>query len=287
MKENKKLKIALALTSLISINLTSFITYQYFNSDEKLEVVSDNKKEEESSELKKVETTETVEKEEFKCPISDLETFKNADGIEVFSYYVNQECNEIVIDNYVASDYIADLEIPDKIKGIEVTAIRDRAFANITFKSIKLPDSIKYIGKEAFRESDVKELILPKNLEVIDDRVFQFANNLEGTLIIPENVRYIGQYAFQSNYLTSIIFPKSLEIIEEGAFLYSELENVEFKGNGKNLRKIGVDAFSVAKVDNKIDVRAFENLEIYDFNNPILYFDEELLNKEGVDNATN
>ncbi|MET2017134.1 MULTISPECIES: leucine-rich repeat domain-containing protein [Enterococcus] len=283
MKENKKLKIALALTSLISISLTSFITYQYFNSDEKLEVVSDNKKEEESSELKKVETTETVEKEEFKCPISDLETFKNADGIEVFSYYVNQECNEIVIDNYVASDYIADLEITDKIKGIEVTAIRDRAFANVTLKSIKLPDSIKYIGKEAFRESDVKELILPKNLEVIDDRAFQYANNLEGTLEIPENVEYIGQNAFQSNYLINIIFPESLEVIEDGAFLYSELENVEFKGRGKNLKKIGVDAFSSANVQNKIDVRAFENLEIYDFNNPILYFDEEILNKEGID----
>ncbi|EGO8145124.1 leucine-rich repeat domain-containing protein [Enterococcus faecalis] len=165
--------------------------------------------------------------------------------------------------------------------------MRDRAFANVTFKSIKLPDSIRYIGKEAFRESDIKELILPKNLEVIDNRAFQYANNLEGTLEIPENVRYIGQNAFQSNYLTSIIFPESLEIIEDGAFLYSELENVEFKGNGKNLKKIGVDAFSVAKVQNKIDVRAFENLEIYDFNNPILYFDEEILNKGVIDNATN
>ncbi|MGM8155801.1 leucine-rich repeat domain-containing protein [Enterococcus faecalis] len=285
MKENKKLKIALVLTSLISISLTSFITYQYFNSDKKKEVVSDNKKVAKSNDLKTAKTTETTE--EFKCPISDLETFKNADEIEVFSYYVNQDCNEIVIDSYVASDYIADLEIPDKIKGITVTAIRDRAFANITFKSIKLPDSVKYIGKEAFRESDIKELILPENLQVIDDRAFQFANNLEGTLEIPENVKYIGQNAFQSNYLTNIIFPESLEVIEDGAFLYSELENVEFKGRGKNLKKIGVDAFSVAKVQNKIDVSTFENLEIYDFNNPILYFPEELLNKEGVDNATN
>jgi hypothetical protein len=282
MKGNKKLKTALVLTSLLSVSLSIFIAFQYFkNIDRKAET-------RETAIITEVaETTETVEKEELKCPISDLETFKNADGIEVFSYYVNQDCNEIVVDSYVASDYIADLEIPEKIKGIEVTAIRDRAFANITFKSIKLPDSIKYIGKEAFRESDIKELILPKNLEVIDNRAFQYANNLEGTLEIPDGVKYIGQYAFQSNYLTSIIFPESLEIIEDGAFLYSELENVEFKGNGKNLRKIGVDAFSVAKVDNKIDVRAFENLEVYDFENPILYFDEEILNKEGVDNATN
>ncbi|HDT8158660.1 TPA: leucine-rich repeat protein, partial [Enterococcus faecalis] len=85
------------------------------------------------------------------------------------------------------------------------------------------------------------------------------------------------------NYLINIIFPESLEVIEDGAFLYSELENVEFKGRGKNLKKIGVDAFSSANVQNKIDVRAFENLEIYDFNNPILYFDEEILNKEGID----
>lgn len=280
MKGNKKLKIALAITSLISVSLTSFVAYQYFNNDEKEEVVTDNKKVAESSDLTVAESKET---EEFKCPIEDLEMYQNADGMEVFSYYVNQDCNEIVIDSYVASDYIADLEIPEEIKGIEVTAIRDRAFANITFKSIKLPDSIKYIGKEAFRESDIKELVLPANLEIIDDRAFQYANNLEGTLIIPENVRYIGQNAFQSNYLTNIIFPESLEIIEEGAFLYSELENVEFKGNGKNLRKIGVDAFSVAKVDNKIDVRAFEKLEIYDFNNPILYFDEEILNEGGID----
>ncbi|MCV3110441.1 leucine-rich repeat domain-containing protein [Enterococcus hirae] len=281
MKENKKLKIALVLISLISIGLTSFVAFQYFNNDKKTEVVSDNKKVAKSNDLKTAKTTETTE--EFKCPISDLETFKNADGIEVFSYYVNQDCNEIVVDSYVASDYIADLEIPDKIKDIEVTAIRDRAFANITFKSIKLPDFIKYIGKEAFRESDVKELILPKNLEVIDDRAFQYANNLEGTLEIPENVKYIGQNAFQSNYLTNIIFPESLEVIEDGAFLYSKLYSIEFKGQGKNLKKIGVDAFSSAKVQNKIDVRAFANLEVYDFNNPILYFPEELLNEGGID----
>lgn len=282
MKGNKKLKIALVLTSLISVSLSIFIAFQYFkNIDGKAET-------RETAIITDVaETTETVEKEELKCPISDLETFKNANGIEVFSYYVNQDCDEIVIDSYVASDYIADLEIPEKIKDIEVTAIRDRAFANVTFKSIKLPNSIRYIGKEAFRESDIKELVLPENLQVIDDRAFQYANNLEGTLKIPDGVKYIGQYAFQSNYLTSIVFPESIEIIEDGAFLYSELENVEFKGNGKNLKKIGVDAFSVAKVDNKIDVRAFENLEVYDFENPILYFDEEILNKEGVDNATN
>ncbi|MCU9757159.1 recombinase family protein [Enterococcus faecalis] len=95
MKENKKLKIALALTSLISISLTSFITYQYFNSDnEKAEVVTDNKKVAKSSELKTAKTTET---EEFKCPIYDLETFKNAEGVEVFSYYVNQDSDALEI----------------------------------------------------------------------------------------------------------------------------------------------------------------------------------------------
>lgn len=285
MKNNKKLKIALAISSLISVSLISFIAYQQFNNNNNNEKDKTIETTIFTEDIDTQETTETTE--EFKCPIEDLEMYQNVDGMEVFSYYVNQDCNEIVIDSYVASDYIADLEIPDKIKGIEVTAIRDRAFANITFKSIKLPNSIRYIGKEAFRESDIKELVLPENLQVIDDRAFQYANNLEGTLEIPENVEYIGQNAFQSNYLTNIIFPESLEVIEDGAFLYSELENVEFKGRGKNLKKIGVDAFSVAKVDNKIDVSAFENLEIYDFNNPILYFPEELLNKEGVDNATN
>ncbi|MFO7196815.1 leucine-rich repeat domain-containing protein, partial [Enterococcus faecium] len=271
--------------SLISVSLISFIAYQQFNNNNNNEKDKTIETTIFTEDIDTQETTETTE--EFKCPIEDLEMYQNVDGMEVFSYYVNQDCNEIVIDSYVASDYIADLEIPDKIKGIEVTAIRDRAFANITFKSIKLPNSIRYIGKEAFRESDIKELVLPENLQVIDDRAFQYANNLEGTLEIPENVEYIGQNAFQSNYLTNIIFPESLEVIEDGAFLYSELENVEFKGRGKNLKKIGVDAFSVAKVDNKIDVSAFENLEMYDFNNPILYFPEELLNKEGVDNATN
>lgn len=280
MKNNKKLKIALAISSLISVSLISFIAYQQFNNNNNNEKDKTIETTIFTEDIDMQETTETTE--EFKCPIEDLEMYQNADGMEVFSYYVNQDCNEIVIDSYVASDYIADLQIPEKIKDIEVTAIRDRAFANITFKSIKLPDSIKYIGKEAFRESDIKELVLPENLEVIDDRAFQYANSLEGTLIIPENVKYIGQNAFQSNYLISIVFPENIEFIEEGAFLYSELENIEFKGKGKNLKKIGVDAFSVAKVDNKIDVRAFEKLEIYDFNNPILYFDEEILNEGGI-----
>ncbi|MGH2217979.1 leucine-rich repeat protein, partial [Enterococcus faecalis] len=75
----------------------------------------------------------------------------------------------MVVDSYVASDYIADLEIPEKIKGIEVTAIRDRAiqFANNLNGTLIIPSKVKYIGQNAFQSNYLTSIVFPESIEII------------------------------------------------------------------------------------------------------------------------
>ncbi|EGP5438660.1 leucine-rich repeat domain-containing protein (plasmid) [Enterococcus faecium] len=178
-----------------------------------------------------------------------------------------------MINSYSTSDYYEDLTIPSEIKGIPVTAIKDKAFANVTLKSINLPDTIKYIGKEAFRESTIESINLPTDLEVIEDKAFQFSE-LKGELVFPDNLRYIGASAFEINSLESVVFNANLEVIETNAFLYCNLTNVVFKGNANKLEKIGVGAFLSTEVENKIPIENFKKLKIYDTDNPIFELPE-------------
>ena len=102
------------------------------------------------------------------------------------------------------------LEIPDvSPDGDTVTAIADEAFLQSRIEYLKLPDTVKTIGREAF---------VGCSLSKID-----FGNG----------VAYIGAGAFNSNqYLTSLVIPDSVKTIDVGAFCWcTRLKNVSI-GNG-------------------------------------------------------
>lgn len=73
------------------------------------------------------------------------------------------------------------VKIPEKHKGKTVSKIIDNGFnyANAKYTEIKLPNSIKSIGKNAFLNLDnLTQIIIPKSVEDINDNVFGGCNNL-------------------------------------------------------------------------------------------------------------
>ena len=119
------------------------------------------------------------------------------------------------------------------------------------FKQIDLPDSIRHIGKEAFR--DIEKIVYPASLEEIVDWAFGYnpVDNLRvadfskckklerigkcafrglktlETVILPPNLKNIGDSAFEDcSALTSITIPNSVKEIGKCAFWGTSLTDI-------------------------------------------------------------
>ena len=123
----------------------------------------------------------------------------------------------------------------------DITTIGDYAFEGCTyFTEINLPDSLTYIGKRAFANSNLASIQLPKNLETIGANAFLYCQIKQVT--IPASVKTIGASAFDCNYYLSdvVIEPRdTLLSLENRVFVCSDLKSFDFTYCGK----IGKDTF--------------------------------------------
>lgn len=162
---------------------------------------------------------------------------------------------------------IKSLSIPNNINGEEVLSIGDYAFKNLTsLESITFPDTITYIGRDAFYECNALNKVIVKDIETwckiefenVASNPIVYAGNLyiNGQLVteltIPtsidriqnyafygctslinltteDSLKSIGVYAFHScSNLTSVIISDSVELLGDRAFEYcSSLEYVK------------------------------------------------------------
>lgn len=131
-----------------------------------------------------------------------------------------------------------------------LTGIGDEAFALVgTYSNrmvdtyspgaktiINIPDSVTWIGKNAFYMAHLDGLRIPKNLEVIQDGAY-YQSGISGDLIIPDNVKVIGSRAFaKCNDITSIKLHKNIEYIGYNAFSYCSNVTEMWLPSGLNMR---------------------------------------------------
>ena len=132
----------------------------------------------------------------------------------------------------------SDLVIPKEHKGKPVTRIAENAFIGFrNFRSITIPDSIKYIGKDAFLEAYAQMLYIydvgnwlnivfenegsnPDQHYAMSIYIFLDENSNEMTeIVVPEGITKIRDYAFaRADTVTSITLPDGLIEIGEFAF---------------------------------------------------------------------
>ena len=115
---------------------------------------------------------------------------------------------------------------------------------------VSFPESLKSIGRYAFEESAIKgNLILPQNLESIEERAFNLCSYLTGSLTIPNKITEIPTRAFSTydwktgerGFNGVLTLPDGLHAIGDEAFA-----GVSFKGEltiPKNVSVIGSRAF--------------------------------------------
>lgn len=111
-----------------------------------------------------------------------------------------------------------------------------------TLTEVILPDSMKYIGKSAFEGCEnLKRVVIPKDLERIEERAFAFCSSL-GSVNIPNSVNYIGSGAFlQCGSIKKIVLPPNLNIIR--AYTFTGCESLEEVNIPDGVTRIGYGAF--------------------------------------------
>lgn len=208
-------------------------------------------------------------------PVSAVDRYVNDIPITTSQAYGNytyqQNSNGIIIDSYKGTE--ATVDIPAQINGIQVYGINSNAFYNNTsVKIITVPDSVQFIGYNAFSFcSNLKMVLLPTNLKTLRGDVFTgtacinnqktavkyvgispFNPNTKTWIVdceetaksvsIDSAAKYIGDEAFNACYnLTSLVIPSNIESIGHmGVANCMELKSVTLN---EGLKSIGEVAF--------------------------------------------
>ncbi len=110
---------------------------------------------------------------------------------------------------------VTEITVPDNVKSIEKEAFRDCGI----LRQIIIPDTVKTIAPAAFYHCEqLEEIRLPEGLQEIPDKAFCNCSSLR-TIHIPASVKRIGESAFEHcSSLAQLELPHGLKTIENNAF---------------------------------------------------------------------
>lgn len=135
--------------------------------------------------------------------------------------------------------------IPEKLGGIPVTAIGDKAFFYCaSISRVEIGEHITSIGENAFGCCfALSEVVLPENLTAVSKEAFYMCYNLQQVNLGQTKAEVIGEKAFYyCEYITTIAIPDTVTTIEASAFnSCSSLENLIL---GSGVKTIGENAFA-------------------------------------------
>ncbi|NMA06001.1 MAG: leucine-rich repeat protein [Acholeplasmataceae bacterium] len=133
-----------------------------------------------------------------------------------------------------------------KLESIKIpshtTKIPDRFLEDAyLLREINLVDNIKVIGKAGLKNTSLTSVILPKELETIEDYGF-FGNKKLISVTFNDKLKTIKTHSFGSNTSLKILdFPLSLEKIDDYSF--NGCNNLEYVSIKENVKMVGYWAF--------------------------------------------
>lgn len=119
-------------------------------------------------------------------------------------------------------------------------------YANRNLKTFCFPNSLKYIGQNAFMDSGLEEVTISSNVS-IDESAFSYCLDLQ-SVTLPEGMDTIKPFAFAyCPTLSSVQIPQSVKVIDFCAFSCDPLVSITLPDS---LVRIGINAFSYAAISS-------------------------------------
>lgn len=133
-------------------------------------------------------------------------------------------------------------EYPENLEAIE-----DNSFRNSSVKEIVLPEIVKNIEESAFAFSKAEKIILPEAVKTIPEMCFYGCGDLK-EVVLPDTLKTIKANSFSNcTALETIYLPYGIETIEGAAFHCAGLKSVVVPDSVKN---IGNYAFGYYSADD-------------------------------------
>ena len=103
------------------------------------------------------------------------------------------------------------------------------AFYKQALEVLELPDSVQFIGQQAFQENLLTQIDYA-DISKIEPYTFAF-NRLE-EITVPDKVTDVGMYAFANNPIANLTLPEGLQAIDKAAFLTNLIGMIDRDGDG-------------------------------------------------------
>lgn len=161
-----------------------------------------------------------------------------------------------------------------------------------------IPSSVEIIGRLAFANMDISNIVIPSNIKSIDFGSFYncgavnvslssgltgigqiaFADNSLTNVVFPNTLKTISYEAFKNNLLTSVTIPNSVTTISPGAFNNNLLPNNQAFIYARNLDG----------TENTTKIISYGGAERNNVNVPngVIIIDEDSFRNSGIKNVT-
>lgn len=128
----------------------------------------------------------------------------------------------VLIDVEYSSTSADVLTIPD-----DVRVISKQAFKDVCVKEVILPAGLESITDEAFRKSTLRKIDLT-NVKAMGDRVFEFSELREVTY--SKHMTYVPEMCFKGSKLAAFEIPKQVTALKTGCFENTNLKTIDLSG---------------------------------------------------------
>ncbi len=186
----------------------------------------------------------------------DYASLNNINYIDTRDYsdyftYKKLEDDTIALTSFKECPYSADITIPEKIDGYDVSRLGSYLFENSDVKSVIIPKTVTKIYSTTFENADeLKKIICRDNSNYATKSGALYSKDYEKLIKVPEGktmldefpkaLEDIGVNAFKNSGITDLKLPKTIKTIGDSAFAYSSLIEITLP---YGLEKIGKLAF--------------------------------------------
>ncbi|MCM1236242.1 MAG: leucine-rich repeat domain-containing protein, partial [Ruminococcus flavefaciens] len=170
-----------------------------------------------------------------------------------FEYIIDEDGNVRIVD-YLDRGWGDEIVVPGSINGKPVTAIGERAFSDVWYESVVLPDSITHIEANAFAGNrNLTYVNIPESVTSIGSGAFSGCWEITH-INLPGGLKVLEENVFRGSGLSEIEIPDSVIQIKDSAFAGCDcLESVIFE-DGSGMVSIGNKAFYDCEVLAAIDL---------------------------------